>query len=682
MQKTLPAFIAFIFSACLSAQTFTGTGGAIDDNLDTTYFLINVSGLSPAAINSVYGLEEVCINITHPKDRDLDIYLESPNGTIIALTTDNGDVGDNYSTTCFRQDVSNSVVSGTAPFNGDYRPEQQLSTFNNGQIGNGRWRLRVYDDNNTGGNAGTLVNWRLTFSNTPATTFQLTSSNLPIIIINTNSQTIADDPKIACDMGIIYNGAGIRNYVTDSFNNYNGKIAIEIRGSTSQQYPKKSYGVETWDAAGIKLNVSLLGMPSEHDWILYGAYPDKSLMRNEITYSLFSRMQPYSPRYVYCELIINGQYIGVYALIEKIKRDKDRVDIARLDSNDLAGDSLTGGYIIKVDKPTGSASTGWTSSYQPKVDILYHDPEDVELLPQQSNYIRTYVTNFENAVYGANFKNPTTGFRAYVNLPSFVDFFIMQELGRTVDGYRSSSFMYKDKDSKGGKLSCGPMWDFNLSYGNCDYCSSYDTTGWQYDFAVVCPTYTTEPPNWWARMLQDTSYTHDVKCRWKQLRTTIFHTDSINAWIDSVALYLNESQQRNFQQWPILGVYVNWNYFIGSTYQQEVNYLKQWFATRSKWMDTHLPGNCWNTGLAENSYDEKDISVFPNPSSGKFTIQSTLYKIEKAEVFDLFGRKIVSVAGHLPVMSLHLTDQPDGIYILKIYSGESFALRKIIKASR
>ena len=144
---------------------------------------------------------------------------------------------------------------------------------------------------------------------------QLVSSSLPIIVINTNGQTIVDDPKKTCDMGIIYNGPGQTNYLSDPFNHYFGKIGIEIRVSTSQQYPKKSYGFETRDSVGENENVSLLGMPKDNDWILYGAYPDKTLMRNEFTFSSFAAMQPYSPRYVYCELVINNVYLGVYTLL-------------------------------------------------------------------------------------------------------------------------------------------------------------------------------------------------------------------------------------------------------------------------------------------------------------------------------------------------------------------------------
>src|ERR1041384_3904764 len=139
-------FSSVLFSIPSFSQTFTGSGGAIDDNLETTYFLLSVNGL-PSPINSTFGLEEICVNITHTKDRDIDMYLESPDGTIVELTTDNGDLGDNFMSTCFRQDAVNSVVNGTAPFNGSYTPEGMLSTLNNGQNGNGTWKLRIYDDN-------------------------------------------------------------------------------------------------------------------------------------------------------------------------------------------------------------------------------------------------------------------------------------------------------------------------------------------------------------------------------------------------------------------------------------------------------------------------------------------------------------------------------------------------------
>lgn len=499
-----------------------------------------------------------------------------------------------------------------------------------------------------------------------------TDSNLPIVVIHTGGPDIEDDPRIIADMGIIWNGDGIRNYLTDPFNDYDGKISIEIRGSTSQQYPKKSYGIETRDEAGYNLNVSLLGLPAENDWVLYGAYPDKSLMRNELTYSLFAQMQPWSPRHQYCELIINDEYKGIYSLIEKVKIDSNRVDLANLTATDLADDELTGGYIIKVDKLTGSSSFTWTSAYQEKLKFLYHDPSYEELHPLQQDYIREYVSAFEDAVYGPDFDNPYLGYRPYIDVTSFIDFMLMQELGRTVDGYRSSSFMYKDKNSRGGKLACGPMWDFNLSFGNADYCDSYEIEGWQYEFAEVCPDFTTEPPEWWARLLEDPTYTWQLQCRWQNLRETVLAEENIYAIIDSFSWLIEEAQVRNFEQWDILGVYVNWNYIVWDTWEEEVDYLKSWFAERMAYMDEALPG-----GNCELPYDPKsppdmsvvnsledhlpEVLVFPNPTSNYLFIQAPEQAVISLK--NLNGQLMpVSISG----FAVDLSDLPAGLYLLEV----------------
>src|SRR5688572_1076543 len=149
-----------------------------------------------------------------------------------------------------------------------------------------------------------------------------TSSNLPIVVINTNGQTIVDDPKIVADMGIIHNAPGVRNHITDPFNNYNGKIGIEIRGSSSQMFPKKQYGIELADVNGDGVEASLLDLPAEEDWILFAPYNDKSLMRDVLAYKLGRDQGRYAPRTKYCELVLNGEYMGIYVLIEKIKRDR------------------------------------------------------------------------------------------------------------------------------------------------------------------------------------------------------------------------------------------------------------------------------------------------------------------------------------------------------------------------
>ena len=515
----------------------------------------------------------------------------------------------------------------------------------------------------------------------------LDSTNLPIISLNTNFQTIQDEPKITCDMGIIYNGVGAKNHITDPFNNYKGKIAIEIRGSSSQGFPKKSYGFETRTALGNKNDTVLLGMPKEHDWILSASYTDKTHMRNVLSYKLFTDFGRYATRTRYCELVIDGQYQGVYILMERIKQDNSRVNIAKLNTWENAGDSLTGGYIIKIDKNTGNGGAGWTSPYKPAVSssgqtiyFQYEYPDADSITAQQQNYIQQYVDSFETALNGPNFANPITGYAKYCDVNAFIDYFILNEISANIDGYRLSTYLYKDKTSKGGKLSIGPPWDYDIAWLNADYCGSPSYTHWAYKFGNYCPGDSWQIPFWWDRLMQDSNFRDQLKCRWLYLRSNVLSNAYINAYIDSTALNLKEGVARNFVLWPILGVYVWPNPSpIPTTYQGEIDRLKNWIALHMGWINANLLGICTTTSATEFS-DTNGISVYPNPSAGKFTVESGVVTIDKAEIFDLMGRRIISARANSYSVSLDISSHPAGVYILKIYAGGSFAQYKIIKA--
>jgi len=506
-----------------------------------------------------------------------------------------------------------------------------------------------------------------------------TDSDLPIILITTQpGDTINDTIRVVAQMSIIDNGPGNRNYMIDPPNDYNGLISIEFRGSTSQQYPKKSYGLETQDVLGNNNNISVLGLPVENDWILYAPFPDKTMIRNVLTYHLARKMGNYASRTRYCELQINSSYRGVYVFQEKLKRDNDRINITELDGTNIAGDELTGGYIIKVDKTTGSGNEYWYSAFDSSVIFQYHDPGDDELLPVQKNYIQSYVYDFEAALLDSNFADPDSGYLRYIEPQTFHDFFILQELGRTVDGYRSSSFLYKNRQSvDGGKLRAGPMWDFNLAYGNANYCQSYLIDGWQYNFNDSCPGFFPHVPFWWKRLLEDSTYANYVRCRWENLRAGPFHTDTLTDFVDSMAVLLDESQQRNFTKWPIIGQYVNWNYFIGNTYQEEIDYLKQWLVDRSAWMDSNITGTCWPFMALEPRTPTREAPLFyPNPfteytllkTENSFNDSSTLDFV----LFDLMGKQVFreKVKAGTDYI-LHRNNLPAGIYIYSISNGYS-----------
>ncbi len=516
---------------------------------------------------------------------------------------------------------------------------------------------------------------------TTAAQVALDSSNLPIVIIETYGQVIVDDPRITVFMGIIDNGTGNMNHISDPYNNYNGEVTIEIRGSTSQQlYPKKSYAFTPVDSFGNKINVSILGFPEESDWILYAPYTDKTLMRNTLAYHLFNRMEHYASRTHFVELILDGSYIGVYELQEKIKRDVNRVDIATLAEQDTLGDQLTGGYIIKIDKTTGSGYETWTSGYDSEVFFQYHDPDEFDLLPVQKNYIQDYVHLFETALNDPDFADPDSGYRAFADENSFIDYMLIEELGHTVDGYRSSCFMYKDKDSNGGKLTMGPLWDFSSSFGNANYCNAYNVEGWQYEFNSYCDGFFPHVPFWWQRLFEDPLFADHVKCRWNLLRENSFTTDSIHHWIDSAVLILDEAKERNFEKWDILGQYVDWNYYIGETYQDEITYLKDWIEDRAIWMDANLPGNCLPTFVLEEEGNALHIS--PNP----FTQEASIYVSEnnhsesgKLLLFNALGEQMMEKNFEGKEIRLQRNGLPSGIYLIQIRQAEKIiAIGKLI----
>ena len=473
-----------------------------------------------------------------------------------------------------------------------------------------------------------------------------TSSELPIVVIHTNNQTILDDPRIICDMGIINNGFGIINSINDSFNNYNGKISIEYRGSSSQSFPKKSFALETQDSIGNNNNVSLLGMPVENDWILYAPYTDKTLMRNFLSYDLGRKMGNYAPRTVYCELVINGEYKGIYILMEKIKRDNDRVDIAKLDFDDLLGDSLTGGYIIKFDKYTGTGGSDWLSDFLNLggglTYIQYHYPQPSDLLPQQMSYIQSYVDSFEYALSGPNFSDSLLGYSKYINVNSFIDLYIINELSRNIDGYRLSTYMYKDRDNNGGKLTMGPFWDYNLAYGNANYCNGEITSGWEVDDGGQGCSWNNH--FWFERLLEDTIYSNKLKCRWEFLRENSFNKDSLFNFIDSVSLYLDAPQQRNFQQWDILGTYVWPNFYVGNTYQEEIDFFKNWIGDRLLWIDTNLTGNCYEILGCTDSY-ACNFNAAANTNDGSCNYNSYSYDTTASIISINWNGMILNTSG-------------------------------------
>jgi hypothetical protein len=675
MVRLLPVFsICLFFVAGLSAQTFSIAPFAPLRDDAPLVSALDVSDLPGSIDTSEFGLEAVCIDLDYDEIHHLIITLYAPDGTMVKLTHLNGrDRADELPNTCFGA-KGRYFPFEHPPFKDDeYQPVLPLGVVNNGQNPNGLWRL-VMEESDGEDYEGVLTGWSLVFGTRPARPrTSLHSTHLPILKISTGGQTIFDDPKIDAHLSVVDHGPGDLNRPGGPFNGYDGPIGIERHGASSLTFWQPSFSFETRDAQGDDRDVALLGMPPGSDWVLHGPFSDKSLLRNALTYTLASEAGPaYVPRARFCELILDGAYLGVYTLIEKIKRGPQRVDIARMRKTDLSGDALTGGYIIKVDRRN---AVGWYSSFVPdgggKVFFNYVYPKADDIQPAQKAYIQGYVDSFENALARPGFDDPQGGWRRFAEENSFVEHFLFNELSKNVDAYRLSAFLCKARDSEGGKLRAGPLWDFNLAWHNANYANNEVPGGWTFDgedYGV---------PFWWRRLLDDTAFTQNLQCRWYELRQTVLSQRHIFSVIDSLDAALGTAKDRHYSLFPIMGKGLWPNPSpVAKTYAQEIENTKSWISERLQWIDTYLPGLC---PARPEAWQPAPWLVFPNPASEQITVffESDPGPGASLELSDLAGR-VVERQSDVGFESVFVVrNLPAGMYVLTCRNGDGHVLNRV-----
>ncbi len=508
------------------------------------------------------------------------------------------------------------------------------------------------------------------------------NSNLPLLLLHSFGTEITKEEKTLVSARFIDTRAGRASILGEA--EFDGRGVINLRGRASLRYPKHSYTLKMVDAEENPLKVSLLGLPKESDWVLYGPYPDKTLMRDVLAYDLSNAIGRWAPRARFVEIFVNENggkisqrdYQGVYVFEEKVKRDKNRVNIEKLGPEDNAEPALSGGYIFKKDHsdhgdmgpmnfggypafqaasspsrpgfPTGPGGfPGDAAGFQPpykgssrgvssssssssrsrgssqglvvtnylghpvhreplnpnrtifrsddedyfEVDeeqtrdsfrssrtnkFYYVDPEPDELTSVQRAWLQKCVNQCEAALYGPDFKDPMKGYARYLDADSCIDYHLLVEVTKNVDGFRFSAFFHKDR---GGKLQMGPLWDWNLSFGNCNGKQGYLAEWW------LWPQLDDKEYSWFRRLFEDPDFGQKYVDRWTELRATAFASSNLLARVDELAALLKEPQARNFQRWPILGMAVNPNWYVGDSYEEEVKWMKEWIANRLAWID-------------------------------------------------------------------------------------------------
>ena len=497
-------------------------------------------------------------------------------------------------------------------------------------------------------------------------------STLPVIKINTYGQAIPDEPKIDAWMEIIDNGPGKFNSIRDSGNVYTGHIGIEIRGATSSHYPQKPYSLETRDSLGDNLNVPLFGMPAENDWLLISHYNEKTFMRNPLSFNMFREMGHYSVRFRLVDVMINGKYEGIYLFCEKVKRDKHRVNIKKLTPDENSGIDLTGGYIFKTDYAHSYDS--WLSDYSPidhpdyETRFVYYYPKYYNITNAQRVYLKEYVDRFQDLLHRNDSEDEYLG---YIDIPSFIDYFIVSEVSRNVDGYKKSRYYHKNRDDKDNRLHAGPVWDFDWAWKNISSCwltNHTDGSGWVYLTNDCRVTYT---PGWYVRLLSDTVFADQLNCRYHQLRQDILSLDHLYAFMDSIYEVVKVPQQNHYKRWQILGIPTGTPEVEppAKTWDEEVERLREWIRIRLEWLDIHMPGSHDHCTTFRRQAPDGDtvLRIFPNPASGHFQVEYSSPAV-RTELYDLTGRKVRSLntAGSFSVR-INTASLSPGIYLVKVF---------------
>ena len=409
------------------------------------------------------------------------------------------------------------------------------------------------------------------------------TSDLPIVIVDTNRRGIGTTLTKVSSVVIDIGEQG-RARITDS-PDFSGRGGIKRRGSSTGGAAKGSYAFEIWDENNWDRDVSILGLPAESDWILYGPFSyDRALINNAFMFDLSNQIGRYAVRTRFVEMYLNtnddtvsaSDYVGLYILMEKIKRGENRVNVEELEPWDSTEPKVAGGYMLKIDRPDPGDGGFRTARGNPTYGdgtFCYVDPKESEITTVQSAWIRKYLNDFETALYGPSFADPQDGYAKYIDVPSFIDHNLLNMLAMNVDALRLSTHLHKTRD---GKLEMGPLWDFDRALdstdGRDDNAQSWHGTGDGTDYHNYV---------WWNRLFEDSNFWQKYIDRWFVLRTGPFSTAGLNATIDAMADEIQEAQVRNSTKWPSAGPRYG-------GFQGEINHLKQWLQTRCTWIDNQF----------------------------------------------------------------------------------------------
>lgn len=425
-------------------------------------------------------------------------------------------------------------------------------------------------------------------------------THLPIISIQTNGQKIPGfaiydensvivdyedgengEEKIIVDISI-YDDEDAKNTMSNS-PTIASKAWFNIRGNTSRAFSKSSYKIEWIDEKNQEKEVSVMGMPKAEEWALYAPFIDKTMLRNYMWMNISANIMGYAPNVRFCECYIDGEYKGVFVMMETIEQSNNRVNISNYDTNDRVIP-----YILKMDtRGEEEKSLRTFSTYSFHLDdgtglsVLYPNLRD--LTEEVKTQIAKEISKFERSLYSYDFQDSKKGYKKYIDVDSWVDYYIIQEFLVNNDMSSRSTYLYKDK---GDKLKMGPVWDFNNVCDNY-LAFQFDTEG--FEFA--------ENKIWYNMLLRDEEFVRKVQRRYKELRKTYLNEEYLIKYIDDTIAYLGDSIDRNYEIWGYTFKRENQIGFIEylypvernpQSYEEAVEQYKNFLIERGKWLDDNI----------------------------------------------------------------------------------------------
>ncbi|HEY5909890.1 MAG TPA: immunoglobulin domain-containing protein [Verrucomicrobiae bacterium] len=388
------------------------------------------------------------------------------------------------------------------------------------------------------------------------------------------------------------------------------------RGQATFWNPKPNLRVETRDDFGDDLDVPLAGFPAESDWVFYGIDQyDKVLMHNRLSHQLYRDMGHYTSRTRFVEVylktglgtagpVTSSDYYGLYVLEEKIKIGNHRVDIDKLHPENTTAPSVTGGYVLSIDKTKAGDPPQLNAA---NASMTYVDPDYYAITnsPAQQQYISDYLNQFYSALMNSStWRDPATGYAAYIDLDSWIDYHLHQTLVFNVDALRISAYFYKPRE---GKIVQGPLWDFDRCFGTRtgDDARAFNPRRWRSadmdggtDMFNAGNTFHNP---WYGRLFTDPDFWQRWIDRYQELRKSIYSTTNLTARIEQFGDEVREATGREYVRWAggggsdttprsgaVTGDGLTYTFPVPGTWQGELDYTKWWFSNRVEFVDTNF----------------------------------------------------------------------------------------------